>query len=52
METDSCGDIKIEIGMVNAMEAPKGWDEMKHGMLKVDDEIEKKDTQDDAYPFR
>jgi len=42
VETDSCGDIEIEICMVNAMEAPKNWDEVKHGMLKVDDEIEKK----------
>jgi hypothetical protein len=52
VETDSCGDIEIKICMVNAMEAPKNWDKVKHGMLKVDDEIEKKNTQDDSHPFR
>ncbi len=52
METNSCSDIKIEIGVMNAMEAPKNRDEMEHGMLKVDDKIEGKDAKEDAHPFR
>src|SRR3990170_3559423 len=39
METDSGSDIKIKVRMVYPVKTPKGGDEMKHGMLKVDNEI-------------
>ena len=44
METNPGSDIKIEIGMVYPVETPKGRNGMKHGMLKIDDEIEAQNT--------
>jgi hypothetical protein len=52
MEADAGCDIEIEIGMVNAMETPESGDEVKHGMLKIDDEIEANHTDHDSRPVR
>ncbi len=40
MKPDSGGDIEVEVGMVDPVKPPEQRDEMEHGVLKVDDEIE------------
>ena len=47
METNSCGDIDIHVGVVNHMEPPEQGDDMKHNMLKIDDEVKNQNTEDD-----
>jgi len=52
METDSCCDIKVEVRVMYPMETPKGRNEMEHGMLNVNDEIEGQDADDHSHPGR
>ena len=40
MESNPGSDIEIEVGMVDPVKPPEQRDEMEHGVLKVDDEIE------------
>ena len=41
VETNPGRCVEIEICVVHHVQAPKGWEGMKNGMLKIDDEIKK-----------
>ena len=52
METVTGGDVDIEVRVVHAVEAPEDREEMEQHVLKVNDEIEGHDSQDDRDPLR
>jgi len=52
METDAGRNIKIKVCMVHPMKTPKSRNEVKHGMLKVDDKIETDHADHNIHPVR
>jgi hypothetical protein len=50
MKSDSCGDIEVQIGMMNPVKSPEQRNEMEHYMLKVYDKIEGKNTDGNLQP--
>ncbi len=52
METNSSGDIKIEVCMVHPVETPENRYGMKHGVLEVDGQIEAQNAEHYPQPVR
>ena len=52
METGAAGDIQIQVRVVHAVQAPQERVVVKQEVLKIDDEIEEDETEDNGQPER
>ena len=52
MKTKSRRHVEAEIGMVHAMQPPKGRYRMKQNVLKIDRKVECNDRYEDCHPIR
>jgi hypothetical protein len=49
VEANACRDIEMDVGVMYPMQPPKRWHGMEHHVLKVDDEIQQYDRDNDRY---
>jgi len=52
VEADGCGDVEVEIRVMNSVQAPQGGRVVEEDMLDIDEEVEEDDPGEDGNSVR